>query len=241
MTINKSMGYALAIIGVLVLSAGRVGAIGKHGGGHAHAGAKQSHGAKQHGAHNHKAASVHKNHAAGHKPTAHHGAGHKPQVQHNAKVTGIHQNHPGAHNTGTGLKHGHAGSWVPKPKATARQAVAAHAAHPKPGTALGLHRAANRMRPTDPNRLNHVSHNVRTQFAHNYRNFFTRTWWNNRFMANVANLRWYPHWWEHHNPHYWWRPATWGGFSQWIPGVAWSSPVVYEYGNRYTTGMTGST
>ena len=108
--------------------------------------------------------------------------------------------------------------------------------HPKGinpgGPVRGLHRPHNILKPTNPARLNSVAQNVRTQFTANHRNAFTPQWWQNHSKTNITNIRWYPRWWAHRGPYYWWRPCSWGALTGWLPGVAWSAPITYDYGSN---------
>ncbi len=239
MGIRKSIYYALATIGALLLSAGPVPAAEKHGGsGHAahhEAKPKPHHEAKPKAVPKPKAAAVHKDRAAGKKKAAH-DAGKKGRVHPDTKVTGA---HPDAHKPAAALRHGHAASLLAKPTAHGHHATPDHLSHVKPGTLIGLHHPADHPKPTDAAHLDRLAQNVRTQFVPFHRNAFTPNWWRNRYFTNMNNFRWYPHWWDHHNPYYWWRRSNWTSFSQWIPGVAWSAPVVYDYGSQIYYGNDG--
>jgi hypothetical protein len=108
--------------------------------------------------------------------------------------------------------------------------------HPKGfnpgGPVRGLHRPHNILKPTNHARLASVARNVRTEFTASHRNVFTPRWWQNRSITNITNIRWYPRWSAHRGPYYWWRSCKWVGLTGWLPGVAWSSPVTYDYGNN---------
>lgn len=108
-----------------------------------------------------------------------------------------------------------------------------HAKRINPGGPVrGLHRPHNVLKPTNPARLANVAQNVHTQFTANHRNAFTPHWWRNHSLTNITNIRWYPRWWAHRGPYYWWRASSWAGITGWLPGLAWSSPITYDYGNN---------
>ena len=163
-------------------------------------------------------------HAGGAK--AHHQAkshpqNHKAVVHHHPQKSPLHH----AHHAKTVGYHPHLTPHGPKE-------VHRHPGGIKPGPVHAVHGPHNILMPTNSARLQSVAQNVRTQFAANHRNAFTPQWWQNRALTNVTNIRWYPHWWAQRGSYYWWRPLNWVGLTVWLPGVAWSSPVTYDYGNN---------
>ncbi len=146
---------------------------------------------------------------------------------------------PGTHKpTGT-PRHGTHAPLIPHHGVAPHPGLGAGGRQLTQGNVQGIRGSHNLVQPTDPARLHRIANNARTRFAPNHRNSFTPQWWKNRAMSRGAHVGWYPHWWSHHNPYYWWRNANWSALTGWLPGVAWTSPLVYEYGRQLYYGTDG--
>ncbi len=170
---------------------------------------------KREGGHHTGSAKAHhqaKSHPKKHQAVAHHDPNKSPL--HHAQHPKAVEHHP--HVTPHGLKEVHR--------------------HPQginPGGPVhGLHGPHNIVKPTNPARLARMARGVRTQFTASHRIAFTPRWWQNHSVTNITNIRWYPHWWAHHGPYYWWRRCNWVALTGWLPGIAWSSPIPYDYGTN---------
>ena len=206
----------LSLLVVLMFSDGNSWAIGKRGSGGRHSGggkAAHHHGGKPHPVHHSRMKAV----------------SHHPRVTPHKPPKAIHPHHPVIPHKQVKGPIPHPGVIPHKPKQVQKNPNVI-----KPHPIQVAHRPYNNIRPTNPTKLTNLTQRVKTDFTPTHKDVFTPKWWREKSLTNVnniTNIRWYPHWWKHHGPYYWWRPCGWAGLTGWFAWASWPAPVNYDYGN----------